>query len=78
MSRVYFHTHPPGIPVVLNEATNTVIAQWLIDRYISVNYSNYWTSGMNSINHIEVWLKERHKVILVRQHDIRTKLNPLV
>ena len=29
---------PPGIPVVLNEATNTVIAQWLIDKYRSVNY----------------------------------------
>lgn len=29
-----------------------------------------------SLNDMEVWLKERHKVILVRHYGIRTKLNP--
>ena len=76
---------PAGVSVALTEATNSVIATWLIER-INIDI-DLLTSQIiettekrdelyQSLNDIEVWLKERHKVILVRQHGIRTNLNP--
>lgn len=76
---------PPGVPLALQEATNTVLASWVIER-INMDIDRLTTQIIEmtekrdelykSLEDIEVWLKERHKVILVRQHGIRTKLNP--
>lgn len=75
---------PSGVPTILYEENNSVIAQWLIE-WINIDIDLLTTKIMTmteqrdelykTLNDIEVSLKERHKVILVRQHGIRTQIN---
>ena len=75
---------PPGVPVQLADAGNSAIASWLIERInIDVDLltkhiielSEKKQGILNTVQDIETWLHERHKVILVHQHGIRTDIN---
>ena len=66
---------PPGVPVQLADAGNSAIASWLIERINIdidlltkqiIELSEKRQGFLNTVQDIETWLHERHKVILVR------------